>query len=112
MTTESCEHCGACCATFRVDFHPAELASRQAGGVPDALTLALTPTLLRMRGTDAAPPRCVALEGEVGVAVRCTIYASRPGPCREFAPLAGIGIGDEACARARRRFGLAPLAGL
>ena len=37
MATESCDNCGACCATFRVDFHPAELASRQAGGVPDVL---------------------------------------------------------------------------
>ena len=112
MSDPACLSCGACCAAFRVDFHCSDLASADAPGVPVELTVPLTATLVRMRGTDEAPPRCVALAGEVGVAVRCTIYASRPGPCREFAPLAGIGIGDEACARARRRFGLAPLAGL
>ena len=42
-----------------------------AGGVPDGLALPLTATLMRMRGTDASPPRCAALAGEIGVAVRC-----------------------------------------
>ena len=59
--------------------------------------------------TDDGPPRCIALEGEIGSAVRCTIYDRRPGPCRDFAPYAALNIGDEACARARRRHGLAPL---
>jgi hypothetical protein len=62
-----------------------------------------------MRGTAAQPPRCVALRGEVGRAVSCLIYAQRPGPCREFAPLATVGRGDEACDDARRRHGLPPL---
>ena len=78
--------------------------------MPDALTLPLTATLVRMRGTDDAPPRCVALAGEIGIAVSCSIYAERPGPCRDFAPYAPLGIGDDACDRARRRHGLSPLA--
>ncbi|MDX9698885.1 MAG: YkgJ family cysteine cluster protein [Rhodocyclaceae bacterium] len=107
--SDPCTRCGACCAAFRVDFHPSELASRQPAGVPDALALPLTATLWRMRGTDEAAPRCVALSGEIGVQVGCSIYASRPSPCRDFAPYAPLGIGDDACHRARRRHGLPPL---
>lgn len=106
---ENCLACGACCAAFRVDFHIAELASATVEGVPPELTLPLTATLVRMRGSDDAPPRCVALAGEVGQAASCTIYAQRPGPCREFAPYAPLGMGDDACDRARRRHGLPPL---
>lgn len=106
---ENCLACGACCAAFRVDFYIAELASTTVEGVPPGLTLPLTATLVRMRGTDDAPPRCVALAGEVGQAASCTIYAQRPGPCREFAPYAPLGMGDDGCDRARRRHGLPPL---
>lgn len=77
--------------------------------MPAALSVPVIGRLVRMRGTDAAPPRCVALEGQVGEAVRCTIYADRPSPCRDFAPYASLGMADEACARARRRHGLQPL---
>jgi Fe-S-cluster containining protein len=107
--TDACHSCGACCAAFRVDFHCADLASAAGGFVPVALTLPLTATLVRMRGTDDAPPRCIALAGEVGKSARCTIYEKRPGPCRDFAPYAPLGIGDDACDRARRRYGLPPL---
>ena len=37
-----------------------------------------------MKGTSQKHPRCAALLGEVGSAVRCTIYEGRPSPCREF----------------------------
>lgn len=101
-----CQSCGACCAAFRVDFHPAELAGGAFSwgeGVPPALAVPLTPALVRLKGTDAVPPRCIALAGEIGEAVACTIYEERPSPCREFE------AGHDACARARRRHGLAPL---
>lgn len=101
-----CQSCGACCASFRVDFHPAELtggAFAWNGGVPPALTLPVTPQMVRLRGTDEASPRCAALVGEVGVAVACSIYEGRPSPCREF------DTDHAACARARRRHGLPPL---
>ena len=106
----ACLSCGACCAAFRVDFHCSELTSLERLGVPPELALPVTTRLYRMRGTDDAPPRCVALAGEVGQGVRCTIYERRPGPCRDFAPYAGVGIGDDACDAARRRYGLSPLA--
>ena len=108
---DPCLSCGACCASFRVDFHVSDLESQPGGCVPVALTVPVTATLYRMRGTDDGPPRCIALSGEVGREVHCTIYDRRPGPCRDFAPYAALGIGDEGCARARRRHGLPPLDG-
>lgn len=98
-----CQSCGACCVSFRVDFHPAELAGGAFAwgeGVPLAMTLPVTPNIVRMRGTDDAPPRCIALAGQIGEAVNCTIYDGRPSPCREF------DIEHAACNRARQRCGL------
>ena len=109
MPDIACLACGACCAAFRVDFHRADLATAEGPGVPPRMALPLTATLYRMCGTDDAPPRCIALDGEVGKQVSCTIYESRPGPCRDFAPYAPLGVGDDACDRARRRYGLTPL---
>lgn len=109
MKEDSCTRCGACCAAFRVDFHRSDLAGANRPGVPEALTVPVTASIVRMRGTDEAPPRCVALDGEIGVGVRCAIYSARPGPCQDFAPYAALGIGDDACARARVRHGLPPL---
>jgi len=103
-----CQSCGACCVSFRVDFHPAELAGGAFAwgpGVPRAMTVPVTPAIVRMCGTDASPPRCVALAGEIGREVGCTIYEARPSPCREF------DVSHDACARARQRCGLPPLPG-
>ena len=107
MPDHACLACGACCAAYRVDFHPLELAGGKfawAGGVPLALTVPVTTGLVRMAGTDAAQPRCVALDGEIGRCVACSIYDGRPSPCRELEP------GCDACERARARHGLATLA--
>jgi Fe-S-cluster containining protein len=108
MSSNPCLSCGACCASFRVDFAVEELQS-EGGCVPDGLTVELNARLCRMRGTDHAAPRCAALVGTVGVQAGCGIYEWRPAPCREFGLRAPLGIGDEACARARARHGLAPL---
>jgi Fe-S-cluster containining protein len=62
-----------------------------------------------MRENPDVPGRCIALEGSVGEAVYCSIYAYRPEACREFAPLSFIGKGDESCNSARRHCGLPPL---
>jgi Fe-S-cluster containining protein len=109
-TLSICERCGACCAAYRVDFHPAELAkTAQSTGVPAAMAIVLTPKLMRMKGTDETSPRCVALTGEIGQRVGCRIYADRPSPCHEFNPWAALGIVDDACNRARQRHGLPPI---
>lgn len=109
-TDNPCVRCGACCASFRVDFAREELQS-EGGPVPDGLAVDVNGITCRMRGTDHAQPRCAALSGRVGVDARCGIYEWRPGPCREFGMLAPLGLGDAACARARARHGLAPLPG-
>lgn len=103
-----CVHCGACCASFRVDFAVEEVQGH-GGSVPDGLVVPVTDATCRMRGTDHASPRCAALTGTVGRDARCGIYEWRPSPCREFGALAPLGRGDDACARARARHGLPPL---
>ena len=95
----ACQQCGACCASFRVDFSVEEL-DENGGSVPSGLTVPLTDTLCRMRGTDHSPPRCAALTGHIGMQVSCGIYEWRSSPCREFSE------GSDACARARLRQGL------
>jgi len=98
----ACTQCGACCASFRVDFSTQELSS-EGGHVPDGLADRLTAHIARMRGTDYARPRCAALSGNLGDRIACGVYEWRPGPCREFEE------GSSACQQARARHGLAPL---
>ncbi|MGI9133197.1 MAG: YkgJ family cysteine cluster protein [Rhodoferax sp.] len=95
-----CTRCGACCASFRVDFSFQE--TQDGGGqVPMGLATPLIGDTWRMRGTDYAAPRCAALSGTLGAKVACGIYEWRPSPCQE------LGAGSEACLRARQRHGLA-----
>ena len=98
----ACTTCGACCASFRVDFSVYETQDG-GGSVPDGLAVEVTASTCRMRGTDHSPPRCAALTGRVGAQVGCGIYEWRPSPCREFEE------GSDACARARSKHGLEPL---
>ena len=98
----ACTSCGACCASFRVDFSVFE-RDDHGGAVPSGLALDLTDTLCRMRGTDHSPPRCGALMGAIGKRALCGIYEWRPSPCREFEE------GSDACEQARRRHHLPPL---
>ncbi|ASI67371.1 Fe-S oxidoreductase [Diaphorobacter nitroreducens] len=106
MTTlHPCLTCGACCASFRVDFSVHE--TEELGGcVPDGLVVPVTDDTARMRGTDHAQPRCAALTGQVGQRAACGIYEWRPSPCREFE------AGSAACNRARQRHHLPALDGL
>jgi len=97
-----CLTCGACCASFRVDFSIEE-TQEHGGSVPDGLVVPVTEFTSRMRGTDHASPRCAALTGKIGEIAACGIYEWRPSPCREFE------AGSEACIRARTRRQLPPL---
>ena len=105
-----CQSCGACCATYRVSFYWGETDGAPGGCVPETLTEKISAQLCCMRGTERQPPRCAALRGQIGSAVSCAIYEWRPSTCREFAPLAAIGRGDESCNEARRRHKLPLLA--
>lgn len=77
--------------------------------MPDSLADPEAGRTWRLRGTDYAQPRCIALIGQVGQEVACGIYRERPNPCREFAPLAEVGVFSSACNRARSRHGLPQL---
>ncbi|PVZ84430.1 zinc/iron-chelating domain-containing protein [Serratia sp. S1B] len=103
-----CITCGACCGYFRVSFYWAE-AVDGGGTVPVTLTEPLTPFLRCMRGTNSKSPHCQALEGEIGQQVSCSIYINRPSPCHEFEQSGENGQRNEACDRARERYGLPPL---
>lgn len=46
--------------------------------------------------------RCIALDGDIGEGVGCTIYKFRPRGCRR------VEAGDAECLRARRAFGIHP----
>ena len=89
MTTADSAHpclsCGACCASFRVDFAVYEMQA-MGGTVPDGLALDVNGSTCRMRGTEQVPIRCAALTGQVGQQVACSIYELRPAPCREDGP--------------------------
>lgn len=106
-SANACLTCGACCTTFRVSFYWGEAAGAPGGYVPAELTEQVAPHLLCMQGTNSSQPRCVALQGEVGQAVSCRIYADRPSPCREFN--ANLDGQNPHCDKARARFGLASL---
>lgn len=95
-----CQSCGACCAHFRVSFYWAEADDAPGGTVPAALTRPLGSLHRCMAGTETKPVRCVALQGEIGREVGCTIYAQRSSSCRSVMP------GDAQCLKARAAYGL------
>ncbi|WP_283151217.1 YkgJ family cysteine cluster protein [Silvimonas soli] len=102
--THPCLECGACCASFRVSFYWAETDAHPFGSVPQQLTTTISPHHVAMRGTENKPVRCVALTGEIGQPVSCSIYTQRSSTCREFA------AGSEYCNKARGMHGLPVLA--
>jgi hypothetical protein len=97
---DTCQQCGACCAFFRVSFYWTEAVTR---GLPEEAVEQVAPLMACMAGTNDRDPRCHALTGTPGQRVACSLYESRPSPCRELQP------GEDKCNRARARHGLAPL---
>jgi Fe-S-cluster containining protein len=98
--------CGACCACFLVCFYWSEADDAAENGVPEGLTEQLDPWRRFMRGTRGERPRCAALQGEIGVSVRCGIYARRPSVCRSMVPAWQAERSSALCDRARKRWGL------
>jgi uncharacterized protein len=104
-----CLKCGACCANFRVSFYWGECDDAKKGGVPSGLTEKLTDFRVAMKGTNCPNPRCIALVGDVGKDVRCTIYEKRPQLCRDLPFPGAEGISAEKCDESRAAWGLKPL---
>ena len=106
-----CISCGACCAHFRVQFYWRE-ANREDSSpfVPAGYFEELTSLLRCMRGTAAKHrPKCAGLEGRIGRDAKCSIYTSRPTPCRQFQASYADGKHNPRCDEARQAHGLRPL---
>jgi Fe-S-cluster containining protein len=110
-----CLHCGACCVHYRVSFYWGEADPSSGGKVPPQLTEELTEFRRCMRGTNQNHPRCIALKGEVGKTVSCSIYSIRPSTCRQSGLTYKAGVLHispeelERCTQARASSGLSPL---
>ncbi len=100
-----CLSCGACCGYFRVSFHWSESLATSFQ-VPVELTESVTPHLIAMKKREG---KCVALTGEIGKNVACSIYENRSSSCRDFGASFEDGIHNERCDKARAIFGLEPL---
>jgi Fe-S-cluster containining protein len=106
-----CLNCGACCAHFRVQFYWREANPADSPNpVPAGMWEDLTADLRCMAGTNAKHrPSCAGLSGRIGVNAKCSIYSSRPTPCRAFTASWAFGKRNERCDEARRAHGLRPL---
>ena len=106
-----CLRCGACCAYFRVGFYwrEAEAADHQPC-VPAGTWVDLNPSRRAMKGTEVKHnPKCDQLAGKIGKDAHCTIYESRPSPCRAFEASYENGSHNERCDQARAHHGLPAL---
>ena len=106
MGDETCLSCGLCCVSFRISFYWAEVDDAPGGQVPTRLTEQVQAHMCCMKGTNGNPPRCIALQGEIGKQVSCAIYELRPSPCREFNMFEEDGTPNERCLRLRAQAGL------
>jgi Fe-S-cluster containining protein len=89
-----CQSCGACCS------HSSEWPRFT---LEDDAALDLIPEKFvndALSGMRCDGERCSALNGKIGVATSCGIYAVRPEVCRTCQP------GDTECNIARRGYGL------
>lgn len=74
--------------------------------MPIELTEKLDPHRLAMRYSDAAARRCIGLQGTIGEAAHCSIYAQRPSVCREVQPSWETGTVSAQCDKARLAHGM------
>lgn len=106
-----CVDCGACCAYFRVQFSKRELQPAPVGhSVPTDQVESLDVDHACMKGTaHKHKPKCVNLSGRIGRDAHCSMYETRPAPCREFKASYSDGHHHPRCDEARRAHGLTPL---
>jgi len=90
-----CTTCGACCAYS--DTWPEFSDDDVLDGVPEHMC-DCDHGRMKCHGD-----RCVALLGDIGHAVQCSVYESRPSVCRQFLPATAD------CNEVRRYFDLSPL---
>ncbi|MGE5085727.1 MAG: YkgJ family cysteine cluster protein [Bacillota bacterium] len=103
-----CVKCGACCSFFRVIFDKDEVHP-MSHHVPKEFTEKINTNERIMLGTNQVKIRCVALTGQIGQSVSCSIYENRPSCCRRFAASYENGSKNPNCDLARKAKGLKPL---
>jgi len=89
-----CQSCGACCCYSQNWPRFSVESDEELALIPSGFVNA------RQSGMRCEGDRCSALQGEIGKATACGVYAVRPEVCRTCMP------GDAECAMARRKFGL------
>jgi uncharacterized protein len=103
-----CQECGACCVQQGAPdgacyvYLDREEARRMRRLGLTVVRAALGESFLGCRsyGGAGGRPTCVAFQGVVGGSCGCSVYADRPGVCRQFE------VGEALCREARRRAGL------
>lgn len=89
-----CQSCGACCS-YSADWPRFSIEEdEQLDKIPEALVA------VDLSGMRCDGQRCMALSGEIGKHVACTIYDIRPEVCRACMP------GDPECLMAREEHGI------
>ena len=106
-----CQKCGACCASYRVEFYWREAEPQDHHpAVPANFWDELDPESRAMKGTNNKHhPKCIALKGRIGDFVKCEIYNNRPSPCHKFKASYENGTHQPRCDEARVKHGLKPL---
>jgi Fe-S-cluster containining protein len=104
-----CLSCGACCAFYRASFYWSELDDFTSGGVPAGMTQKMDDFRVMMKGTGGSSPRCIALIGDIGSNVFCSIYSRRASVCRDFEASWQNHRPNLRCDKARLARGLPPL---
>jgi len=91
-----CTKCGACCRGFDVDLVWSD------HGVPEDMTERTTDNIDLFKMRQHKDGSCVALCGNIGESVSCSVYENRPSVCRDFQP------GNIQCQLIRIQEGLTP----
>lgn len=87
-----CQSCGACCA-YKWSWPVLRRDKSDAVNIPSEMIHEKYP-LMKTEGN-----RCVALCGEIGKKVSCSIYRDRPISCQKFE------VGSDLCKEARKELG-------
>lgn len=90
-----CIKCGVCCSYFHnIPILPEEVSLIDNNLKQYTLVSPLQANGLSMKFVEGTK-RCIALEGEVGKSVSCSVYEIRPPVCRRFEP------GSDLCKKVR-----------
>ncbi|THB76439.1 MAG: YkgJ family cysteine cluster protein [Desulfobacteraceae bacterium] len=108
VAKSQCQTCGACCAFYRVIFPSCEISNPKTFSVPINMTQQYDLSQSIMKGTESETPRCMALIGNVGFNVSCSIYHNRSSTCRKFEQSWKKNLGNRLCDKARSVYGLQP----